>query len=69
MNDQLKKIKSRQIWRTFVAYPAAAFVILQAVDFFISKWWTEPKMAPLKLNFIDGRISCFADIELESRTL
>ena len=40
-------LKKRRIWKTFIAYPAASFVILQAVDFFIAKYGLNPKA----LNF------------------
>lgn len=47
-------IKKRQIWRSFVAYPAAAFVLLQAVDFFISNYGLNPKILTLSLIILIG---------------
>ncbi len=47
-------LKSRQIWKSFVAYPAASFIILQAVDFFISKYGLNPKMLTLSLILLIG---------------
>ncbi|WP_223035026.1 tetratricopeptide repeat protein [Hanstruepera marina] len=47
-------LKNRQIWKSFVAYPAAAFIILQAVDFFIVKYGLNPKMLSLTLILLFG---------------
>ena len=54
MKNQLKNIKNRQIWKTFVAYPAAAFVILQAVDFFIINYGLDAKWLTLSLIILSG---------------
>ena len=55
MNDTiLEKLKKRRIWKTFVAYPAASFVILQAVDFFISKYGLNPKALTFTLVVLGG---------------
>ena len=54
MKNQLIKIKNRQIWKTFVAYPAAAFVILQAVDFFIINYGLDAKWLTLSLIILSG---------------
>lgn len=54
MKDPLLNIKKRQIWKSFVAYPAAAFVILQAVDFFITKYDLNPKSLTLSLILLIG---------------
>lgn len=54
MKNQLKNFKKRQIWKSFVAYPAAAFVILQAVDFFISNYELNSKILTLSLIFLIG---------------
>lgn len=47
-------LKNRQIWKSFVAYPAAAFIILQAVDFFIVKYGLNEKMLSLTLILLFG---------------
>lgn len=54
MKNQLENIKNRQIWKTFVAYPAAAFVILQAVDFFIINYGLDAKWLTLSLIILSG---------------
>ena len=54
MKNQLMDIKKRQIWRSFVAYPAAAFVLLQAVDFFISNYGLNRKILTLSLIILIG---------------
>jgi TolB-like protein len=47
-------LNKRKIWKSFVAYPAASFVILQAVDFFITKYGLNPKMLTLTLILLIG---------------
>ncbi len=54
MKNQLKNFKKRQIWRSFLAYPAAAFVIIQAVDFFIINYGLNPKILTLSLILLIG---------------
>jgi serine/threonine-protein kinase len=55
MNESFTdKLKKRRIWRTFVAYPAASFVILQAVDFFISKYGLNPRALTFTLILLCG---------------
>ena len=54
MTSYFKNIKNRQIWKSFVAYPAAAFVILQAVDFFIIKYNLNAKTLTLSLILLIG---------------
>ncbi len=54
MNNPLTNIKKRQIWKTFLAYPAAAFVILEAVDLFISNYGLNPKILSLILILLIG---------------
>ena len=54
MKDPLLNIKKRQIWKSFVEYPAAAFVILQAVDCFITKYDLNPKSLTLSLILLIG---------------
>lgn len=54
MKHLIDNIKKRQIWRSFVAYPAAAFVILQAVDFFITNYGLNPKLLTLSLILLIG---------------
>jgi len=54
MKNQLIDLKKRKIWRSFVAYPAAAFVILQAVDFFISNYGLNRKILTLSLIILIG---------------
>ncbi|TYA56030.1 tetratricopeptide repeat protein [Formosa maritima] len=50
----IDKLKNRQVWKSFVAYPAASFIILQAVDFFISKYGLNSKMLTLTLILLIG---------------
>lgn len=52
-------LKERQIWKSFVAYPTAAFVILQAVDFFIVKYGWNPKLLTLTLILLIGGFIVF----------
>ena len=47
-------LKKRRIWKTIVGYPAASFVILQAVDFFISKYGLNPKALNFSLIVLCG---------------
>lgn len=55
MNDSfIDKLKNRQVWKSFVAYPAASFIILQAVDFFITKYGWSPKLLTLTLILLIG---------------
>jgi len=54
MTNYFKQIKNRHIWKSFVAYPAAAFVILQAVDFFITKYDLNEKALTLSLIILLG---------------
>lgn len=54
MKNQLSNLKKRQIWRSFIAYPAAAFVLLQAVDFFIINYGLNPKFLTLSLIMLIG---------------
>jgi len=55
MEDSIfEKLKKRRIWKTAVAYPAASFVILQAVDFFISKYGLNPKALTFTLILLVG---------------
>lgn len=54
MENQLKNIKKRQIWRSLLAYPAAAFVIIQAVDFFITNYELNPKLLTFSLILLIG---------------
>jgi serine/threonine-protein kinase len=49
-----EKLKKRRVWKTIVAYPAASFVILQAVDFFISKYGLNPKALTFTLILLCG---------------
>ncbi len=53
-NSIFEKLKKRRIWKTAVAYPAASFVILQAVDFFISKYGLNPKALTFTLILLVG---------------
>lgn len=50
MKKRFEEFNKRQIWKSFVAYPAAAFVLLQAVEFFINLFDLNPKI--LTLSFI-----------------
>ena len=54
MENRLKNIKKRQIWRSLLAYPAAAFVIIQAVDFFITNYELNPKLLTFSLILLIG---------------
>lgn len=54
MKNQLNNLKKRQIWKSFLAYPTAAFVILQAVDFFIINYDLNPKILTLSLILLTG---------------
>jgi TolB-like protein len=50
----INKVKNKQVWKSFVAYPAASFIILQAVDFFIVKYNWNPKLLTLTLILLIG---------------
>ncbi|WP_228853451.1 tetratricopeptide repeat protein [Aegicerativicinus sediminis] len=54
MANPFNDLKKKQIWRSLVAYPAAAFVILQAVDFFIVNYDLNPKLLTLTLILLIG---------------
>jgi TolB-like protein/Tfp pilus assembly protein PilF len=49
-----EKLKKRRVWKTIVAYPAASFVILQAVDFFIIKYGLNPRALTFTLVLLCG---------------
>jgi TolB-like protein len=44
MNELLKGIKDRRIWRVLVAYPSITFIWLQAVEFFINNYGLDPRL-------------------------
>lgn len=46
--------KKRRVWKTIVGYPAASFVILQAVDFFIAKYGLNPRALTFTLIVLCG---------------
>ena len=54
MENKIKSFKKRQIWKSFLAYPAAAFVILQAVDFFTTKYDLNPKIFTFSFILLIG---------------
>ncbi|MDX1470202.1 MAG: hypothetical protein R3213_01795 [Flavobacteriaceae bacterium] len=53
-NNLLETLNERQIWKTAVAYPAAAFVLLQAVDFFTSHYGFSTKWLTFSLILLIG---------------
>lgn len=54
MNKYLENLGKRQIWKSFVAYPAAAFVLLQAVEFFSNHLDLNPKFLTLSMILLIG---------------
>lgn len=49
-----KNLGKRNIWKSFVAYPAAAFVLLQAVEFFSNHLGLDPKFLTLSMILLIG---------------
>ncbi len=54
MNKYWENLEKRQIWKSFVAYPAAAFVLLQAVEFFSNHLGLNPKFLTLSMILLIG---------------
>ena len=54
MNKYWENLEKRQIWKSFVAYPAAAFVLLQAVEFFSNHLDLNPKFLTLSMILLIG---------------
>ena len=54
MNKYWDNIGKRQIWKSIVAYPAAAFVLLQAVEFFSNHLGFSPKFLTLAMILLIG---------------
>ena len=54
MNKYWENLSKRQIWKSFVAYPAAAFVLLQAVEFFSNHLGLNPKFLTLSMILLIG---------------
>lgn len=51
-----KEFKKRNLWQSILAYPASAFLILQAIDFFIVKFQWNPNLLNSALILL---IFCF----------
>jgi len=49
-----KEFRQRQLWKIIVAYPTAAFLILQAVEFFIANYGWSPKFLTFSLILMGG---------------
>jgi adenylate cyclase len=49
-----KEFRKRQLWKIIIAYPAAAFLILQAVEFFMSNYGWNPKFLTFSLILMGG---------------
>lgn len=49
MESLLHELKERRIWRTLLAYPAGAFVLLEAADFFVENYGLSPKIITVAL--------------------
>ena len=54
MSSFIDQFKNRNMWRTVVAYPTAAFIILQAVDFFIVRYNWDYKFLTFTLILLAG---------------
>ncbi len=54
MNKYWENLGKRNIWKSFVAYPAAAFVLLQAVEFFSNHLGLDPKFLTLSMILLIG---------------
>jgi len=54
MGNKIKNFKKRQIWKSFLAYPAAAFVLLQAIEFFTTQYNLNPKILTFSLILLIG---------------
>lgn len=52
--DIFIQIKKRKLWQTLIGYPAAAFALLQAVDFFITRFGWNPKLLVFSLILLLG---------------
>lgn len=51
---KINNFKKRQIWKSFLAYPAAAFVLLQAIEFFTKQYNLNPKILTFSLILMIG---------------
>jgi len=54
MSKYWENLGKRQIWKSFVAYPAAAFVLLQAVEFFSNHYELDQRILTLSLILLIG---------------
>lgn len=54
MGNKMENFKKRQIWKSFLAYPAAAFVLLQAIEFFTNQYNLNPKILTFSLILLIG---------------
>jgi TolB-like protein/tetratricopeptide (TPR) repeat protein len=56
ISDFARQLRERNIWRAFVAYPAAGFVFLEVVEFFVSNYQLNAKFLTVALIFIVGAL-------------
>ena len=56
MSDFARQLRERNIWRAVVAYPAAGFVFLEAVEFFVSNYQVNAKFLTVALILVIGAL-------------
>ena len=52
----VSQLRERKIWRVVVAYPAAAFVFLEAVEFFVNNYGLDAKFLTIALIIFLGAL-------------
>ena len=56
ISDFARQLRERHIWRAIVAYPAAGFVFLEAVEFFISNYQLNAKLLTVAVILFVGAL-------------
>lgn len=54
MRGLLRELKERRVWGALAAYPAAAFLLLEAVDYFVDNFDLDAKLIRLSLIIVIG---------------
>ncbi len=62
-SDFARQLRERNIWRAVVAYPAAGFVFLEAVEFFVSNYQLNAKFLTVAVILSNGRTAMVMSAE------
>ncbi|MGI9233025.1 MAG: hypothetical protein ACR2RD_05280, partial [Woeseiaceae bacterium] len=54
MQRFVQELKDRRIWRVLVAYPGVAFVLLEAIEFFVSNYGLDQRSLTVGLILAIG---------------